>query len=221
LNAGIAKSIVAYREEHGKFTNRKQILKVPKLGEKAFTQCAGFLRIDCGDCILDNTAVHPESYDKAEKLLSLFGYQDEDVKANAIGDLSQKIKAHGESKTCEETGLDLATMKDIVEELKKPGRDIRESLPKPTLRRDIMSMEDLKPGMQLTGMVRNVVDFGAFIDIGVHQDGLVHISRITDKFIKHPSDVLTVGQTVNVTVLEVDLKKKRIALTMLKDGQKK
>jgi uncharacterized protein len=221
LNAGIAKNIVAYREEHGKFTNRKQILKVPKLGEKAFTQCAGFLRIDCGDCILDNTAVHPESYDKAEKLLSLFGYKDEDVKANAIGDLSQKIKSHGETKTCEETGLDLATMKDIVEELKKPGRDIREAMPKPTLRRDIMSMEDLKPGMQLTGIVRNVVDFGAFIDIGVHQDGLVHISRITDKFIKHPSDVLTVGQSVNVTVLEVDLKKKRIALTMLKDGKKK
>lgn len=216
LNAGIAKNIVAYREEHGKFTNRKQILKVPKLGEKAFTQCAGFLRIDCGDCILDNTAVHPESYEKAERLLALFRYTDEDVKERRISDLSEKIKAYGEEKVVAETGLDPATMKDIVEELKKPGRDIREALPKPVLRRDIMSMEDLKPGMELTGVVRNVVDFGAFIDIGVHQDGLVHISRITDKFIKHPSDVLTVGQRVKVTVLEVDLKKKRIALTMIK-----
>lgn len=216
LNAGIAKNIVAYREEHGKFTNRKQILKVPKLGEKAFTQCAGFLRIDGGDCILDNTAVHPESYEKAERLLALFRYTDEDVKEHKISDLSEKIKAYGEEKVLADTELDIATMKDIVEELKKPGRDIRESLPKPVLRRDIMNMEDLKPGMELTGVVRNVVDFGAFIDIGVHQDGLVHISRITDKFIKHPSDVLTVGQSVKVTVLEVDPKKKRIALTMLK-----
>ena len=216
LNAGIAKNIVAYREEHGKFTNRKQILKVPKLGEKAFTQCAGFLRIDCGDNILDNTAVHPESYEGAEKLLALFGYQDEDVKANALSDLSAKIKTFGEGKVCEQTGLDLATMKDVVEELKKPGRDIRDALPKPVLRRDVMSMDDLKPGMKFTGVVRNVVDFGAFVDIGVHQDGLVHISRITDKFIRHPSDALTVGQTVEVTVLEVDPKKKRIALTMLK-----
>lgn len=220
LNAGIAKNIVSYREEHGKFTNRKQLMKVSKLGEKAFTQCAGFLRIDCGDCILDNTAVHPESYEKAEKLLSLFGYGDEDVRANKIADLAEKVKAYGEKKAEADTGLDGATMKDIVEELKKPGRDIRDSLPKPVLRRDIMSMEDLKPGMQLTGVVRNVVDFGAFIDIGVHQDGLVHLSRITDRYIKHPSDVLTVGQTVSVTVLEVDVKKKRIALTMLKDAKK-
>ncbi|MBP5242350.1 MAG: helix-hairpin-helix domain-containing protein, partial [Clostridia bacterium] len=220
LNAGIAKNIVSYREEHGKFTNRKQILKVPKLGEKAFTQCAGFLRIDCGDNILDNTAVHPESYAGAERLLSLFGYTDEDVKAHNIADLSEKVKSYGEKKASEETGLDIATMKDIVEELKQPGRDIRDALPKPTLRRDIRSMEDLKPGMELTGVVRNVVDFGAFIDIGVHQDGLVHISRITDRYIKHPSDVLTVGQTVSVTVLEVDLKKKRIELTMLKNSKK-
>ena len=216
LNAGIARNIVAYREEHGKFTNRKQILKVSKLGEKAFTQCAGFLRVEGGDCILDNTAVHPESYEKAERLLALFHYTDEDVKARKISDLSEKIKSYGVNKAAEDTGLDIATMKDIVEELKKPGRDIREALPKPVLRRDIMGMEDLKPGMELTGVVRNVVDFGAFIDIGVHQDGLVHISRITDRFIKHPSDVLTVGQSVKVTVLEVDLKKKRIALTMLK-----
>ncbi len=220
LNAGIAKNIVAYREEHGKFTNRNQLLKVSKLGEKAFTQCAGFLRIDCGDNILDNTAVHPESYEKAEKLLALFGYSDEDVKASKTVDLAERVKSYGAQKALDDTGLDEATMKDIVEELKKPGRDIRDALPKPTLRRDIMGMEDLKVGMQLSGVVRNVVDFGAFIDIGVHQDGLVHISRITDKFIKHPSDVLTVGQAVTVTVLEVDLQKKRIALTMLKDGKK-
>ncbi len=219
LNAGIAKNIVAYREENGKFTNRRQLMKVSKLGEKAFTQCAGFLRIDGGDCILDNTAVHPESYEKAEKLLALFGYTDEDVRARKISDLAEKVKAYGEKKAEEETGLDGATMHDIVEELKKPGRDIRDSLPKPVLRRDIMSMEDLKPGMELTGVVRNVVDFGAFVDIGVHQDGLVHISRITDRYIKHPSDVLTVGQTVKVTVLEVDLKKKRIALTMIKNDK--
>ncbi len=220
LNAGIAKNIVTYRETNGKFTNRNQLLKVPKLGEKVYTQCADFLRIDCGDNILDNTAVHPESYEKAEKLLALFGYGDEDVKANKIADLAEKVKAYGEKKASEDTGLDGATMKDIVEELKKPGRDIRDALPKPVLRRDIMSMEDLKPGMQLTGVVRNVVDFGAFIDIGVHQDGLVHLSRITERYIKHPSDVLTVGQNVTVTVLEVDLKKKRIALTMLKDNKK-
>ena len=219
LNAGIAKNIVAYRETNGKFTNRRQLMKVPKLGEKAFTQCAGFLRIDGGDCILDNTAVHPESYEKAEKLLALFGYTDEDVRAHKIADLAEKVKAYGQKKAEAETDLDGATLHDIVEELKKPGRDIRDSLPKPVLRRDIMSMEDLKPGMELTGVVRNVVDFGAFVDIGVHQDGLVHISRITDRYIKHPSDVLTVGQTVKVTVLEVDLKKKRIALTMLKNDK--
>ena len=220
LNAGIAKNIVAYREEHGKFTNRRQILKVPKLGEKAFQQCAGFLRIDGGDNILDNTAVHPESYERAEKLLALFGYTDDDVKNHRTADLSDKIRCRGEKNGAEETGLDEATMRDIVEELKKPGRDIRENLPRPTLRRDIRGIDDLKVGMKLTGVVRNVVDFGAFVDIGVHQDGLVHISRITDKFIRHPSDVLTVGQTVNVTVLEVDKQKKRIALTMLEKEKK-
>lgn len=220
LNTGIAKNIVAYREEHGKFTNRKQLMKVSKLGEKAFTQCAGFLRIDGGDCILDNTAVHPESYGKAEKLLSLFGYSDADVAEGRISELPKKMKSYGESKTLEDTGLDAATLHDIIEELRKPGRDIRETLPKPVLRRDIMSIEDLKPGMELTGTVRNVVDFGAFVDIGVHQDGLVHLSRITDRYIKHPSDVLTVGQTVQVTVLDVDLKKGRIALTMIKPKKK-
>ena len=214
LNAGIAKNIVDYRNAHGKFTSRKQLLKVPKLGEKAFTQCAGFLRIDCGDNILDNTAVHPESYDKAETLLKLFSYTKEDVRARKIADLKQKISSYGAEKAAAATGLDKATLMDVVTELMKPGRDIRDALPAPTLRSDIMGIEDLKVGMELTGTVRNVVDFGAFIDIGVHQDGLVHISEITDKYIKHPSEALKVGQVVTVRVKEVDVKKNRIGLTM-------
>jgi uncharacterized protein len=216
LNAAVAKNIVAYREENGKFRSRRQLLKVPKLGEKAYTQCAGFLRISGGDNILDNTAVHPESYEKAEKLLSLFSYTKDDVKACKIDDLRQKIKAYGNAKVANETGLDGATLDDIVTELMKPGRDIRDSLPAPMLRKDVMSINDLKAGMELTGTVRNVVDFGAFIDIGVHQDGLVHISEITDKYIKHPSEALKVGQIVTVRIKEVDLKKNRIALTMKK-----
>ena len=219
LNAAVAKNIVAYRETNGKFKTRKQLLKVPKLGEKAYTQCAGFLRIDNGENILDNTAVHPESYGKAEKLLSLFSYTKEDVKARAIADLRQKIKAYGEDKAAKETDLDKATMMDIVTELIKPGRDIREGLPAPTLRKDVMSISDLKAGMELTGTVRNVVDFGVFIDIGVHQDGLAHISELTDKYIRHPSEVVKVGQVVQVRVKEVDLKKNRIALTMKKKTQ--
>lgn len=214
LNAGIAKNIVTYREENGKFYSRKEILKVPKLGEKAFTQCAGFLRITDGKNILDNTAVHPESYAAAEKLLQLFGYTDEDVKARKISDLPEKVKSYGEDKAAKETGLDVPTLKDIVAELIKPGRDIRDALPKPQLRRDIMDINDLMTGMELVGTVRNVVDFGVFVDIGVHQDGLVHISEITDKYIKHPSEVLKVGQTVTVWVKEVDVKKNRIGLTM-------
>ena len=216
LNSSVAKNIVAYREENGRFKSRKQLLKVPKLGEKAYTQCAGFLRIDGGENILDNTAVHPESYTKAEKLLSLFSYTKEDVKARRISDLRQKIKAYGEEKAAKETELDSATLSDIVTELMKPGRDIREGLPAPTLRKDIMGIEDLRVGMELTGTVRNVVDFGAFIDIGVHQDGLVHISEITERYIKHPSEVLKVGQVVQVWVKEVDVKKNRIGLTMKK-----
>ena len=214
LNSGVAKNIVAYREENGKFKSRKQLLKVPKLGEKAYTQCAGFLRIDGGENILDNTAVHPESYAKAEKLLALFSYTKEDVKARRIDDLRQKIKAYGEEKAAKETELDKATLNDIITELMKPGRDIREGLPAPILRKDIMGIEDLKVGMELTGTVRNVVDFGAFIDIGVHQDGLVHISEITERYIRHPSEVLKVGQIVQVRVKEVDVKKNRIGLTM-------
>ncbi len=216
LNGAVAKNIVAYREEKGRFKSRKQLLKVPKLGEKAYTQCAGFLRIDGGEDILDNTAVHPESYAKAERLLALFSYTKEDVKARKIDDLRSKIKAYGEDKAAQETELDKATLLDIVAELMKPGRDIRDGLPAPMLRTDVMSMEDLKVGMELTGTVRNVVDFGAFIDIGVHQDGLVHISQITDRYIKHPSEVLKVGQVVKVWVKEVDLKKNRIGLTMKK-----
>lgn len=216
LNASVAKNIVAYRETNGRFRSRKQLLKVPKLGEKAYTQCAGFLRIDGGDNILDNTAVHPESYDKAEKLLGLFSYTTEDVKARKISDLRQKIKSYGEEKAAEETRLDKATLNDIVTELMKPGRDIREALPAPMLRKDIMGIEDLKVGMEVTGTVRNVVDFGAFIDIGVHQDGLVHISEITDRYIKHPSEVLKVGQVLQVRIKEVDVKKNRIGLTMKK-----
>ena len=219
LNSSVAKNIVTYREANGKFTSRKQLLKVPKLGEKAYTQCAGFLRIDGGDNILDNTAVHPESYEKAEKLLSLFSYTKEDVKARRISDLRDKIKAYGEEKAARETELDKATLNDIVTELMKPGRDIREALPAPMLRKDIMGIEDLRVGMEVTGTVRNVVDFGAFIDIGVHQDGLVHISEITDRYIRHPSEVLKVGQIVQVWIKDVDVKKNRIGLTMKKKNK--
>ena len=221
LNAGIAKNIVTYREENGKFVSRKDILKVPKLGEKAFTQCAGFLRITDGSNILDNTAVHPESYAAAEKLLTLFGYTADDVKAGKISDLPKKVKAYGEEKAAKDAGLDVPTMKDIVAELIKPGRDIRDALPKPILRQDIMDINDLAPGMELIGTVRNVVDFGAFVDIGVHQDGLVHLSEITDRYIRHPSDVLEVGQTVTVWVKDVDVKKNRIGLTMKNPATKK
>ena len=220
LNAGVAKNIVAYREQHGKFTDRKQILNVPKLGEKAFTQCAGFLRIPGGENILDNTAVHPESYEAAERLLKLFGFTDEDVKAGAIADLPKKVKEYGEARAAEETGMDVPTLKDIVAELIKPGRDVRDALPQPVLRSDVMDIKDLMPGMELVGTVRNVVDFGAFVDIGVHQDGLVHLSEITDRYVQHPSDVLEVGQRVTVWVKEADVKKNRISLTMKKPRAK-
>lgn len=221
LNAGIAKNIVSYREEHGRFSSRKEILKVPKLGEKAFTQCAGFLRIPGGENILDNTAVHPESYTAAQKLLELFGYTAKDVEENGISDLPEKVKEYGEEKAAAEAGLDVPTLRDVVAELIKPGRDIRDSLPQPILRQDVMDINDLAPGMELVGTVRNVVDFGAFVDIGVHQDGLVHLSEITDRFIKHPSDMLEVGQRVTVWVKDVDVKKKRIGLTMKNPARKK
>lgn len=214
LNAGIAKNIVAYREENGAFTERKQLLKVSKLGAKAFEQCAGFLRVPGGTNIFDNTAVHPESYAKAEKLLSLFGYTTDDVRNNNLSDLPAKVKEFGEDKAAEYCELDKATMNDIISELIKPGRDVRDSLPAPKLRRDIMGIEDLAVGMEVEGTVRNVIDFGAFIDIGVHQDGLVHVSEISDKYIRHPSDVLKVGQRVKAVIINLDVKKQRIGLSI-------
>ena len=214
INATSAKNIVKYREENGAFTSRAQIKKVPRIGAKAFEQCAGFLRIPGGRDILDNTGVHPESYDAAKALLDTFGYTTADVKNGALADLRTKAEAYGMDALAEKLSIGVPTLTDIIAELEKPGRDIRDGLPKPQLRSDILGMEDLVPGMVLTGVVRNVIDFGAFVDIGVHQDGLVHISRIGSKFIKHPSEVLAVGDVVEVKVLEVDLKKKRIALTM-------
>lgn len=220
LNSGIAKNIVTYREENGKFTSRSQLLKVSKLGAKAYEQCAGFLRIPDGKNIMDNTAVHPESYEKAEKLLSLFGYADNDVRERKLVELPQKVKEYGEDKAAEYCELDKATMNDIIAELVKPGRDIRDSLPQRQLRKDIMSIDDLEVGMVVEGTVRNVIDFGAFVDIGVHQDGLVHISEITDRFIKHPSDVLKVGQQVKAVIITLDKKKQRIGLSLKQVSQK-
>ncbi len=220
LNSGIAKNIVTYREENGKFTSRSQLLKVSKLGAKAYEQCAGFLRIPDGKNIMDNTAVHPESYEKAEKLLSLFGYADKDVRERKLAELPQKVKEYGEDKAAEYCELDKATMNDIIAELVKPGRDIRDSLPQRQLRKDIMSIDDLEVGMVVEGTVRNVIDFGAFVDIGVHQDGLVHISEITDRFIKHPSDVLKVGQQVKAVIITLDKKKQRIGLSLKQVSQK-
>lgn len=214
LNASVAKNIVAYREEHGKFKSRKELLKVSKLGEKAFTQCAGFMRIPGAKNILDNTGVHPESYEGTEKLLALFGYTDKDVESGNLGELKDKIKAYGTKRVCEETGLGAETLNDIVTELLKPGRDVRDSLPKPMLRADLMDINDLVPGMKIKGTVRNVTDFGAFIDIGVHQDGLVHVSEISDRFVRHPSEVLKVGDVVEATVISVDVRKKRIGLSL-------
>ncbi len=220
LNSGIAKNIVAYREENGKFTSRAQLLKVSKLGAKAYEQCAGFLRITDGKNILDNTAVHPESYKKAEKLLSLFGYTEADVRERKLDELPKKVKAYGEDKAAEYCELDKATMSDIITELVKPGRDIRDSLPQRQLRKDILGIEDLSVGMIVEGTVRNVIDFGAFVDIGVHQDGLVHISEITDRYIKHPSDVLKVGQQVKAIIITLDKKKQRIGLSLKQVAKK-
>ena len=214
LNGTTAKNVVAYREENGPFTSRAQIKKVPKLGPKAFQQCAGFLRVPESKSVLDNTAVHPESYDAAKALLELMGYTLADVRAEKLADLPQRLKAYGEAKAAEAVGVGIPTLQDITSELLKPGRDVREELPQPILRTDVMEMKDLKPGMVLSGTVRNVIDFGAFVDIGVHQDGLVHISQISNKFIKHPSEVLSVGDVVKVIVLDVDEKKKRIGLSI-------
>ncbi len=212
INGTVAKNIITYREENGKFKSRKELLKVPKLGNKAFEQCAGFMRIADGDNVLDNTSVHPESYAAANELLKKLDYTPDDVINDNISDI--KSRANDKSKLADELGIGEMTLDDIIDSLLKRGRDPREELPTPVLRSDIMSMEDLKPGMILTGTVRNVIDFGAFVDIGVHQDGLVHISQICDKYIKHPTDVLSLGDTVKVKVLDVDVKKKRISLTM-------
>ena len=220
LNGATAKNIVKYREENGPFTTRKQILKVPKLGPKAFQQCAGFLRVPESRSPLDNTAVHPESYGAAEKLLELCGHGMADVKAGKLGALKDELAAYGQDRAAEVCGVGVPTLLDVAAELMKPGRDPRDELPAPVLRTDVLDMKDLKPGMELKGTVRNVIDFGAFVDIGVHQDGLVHISQICDRFIKHPSEVLSVGDVVTVWVKEVDEKKKRISLTMRKDKVK-
>lgn len=214
LNASVCKNIVKYREDNGAFNSRAELKKVPKLGPKAFEQCAGFLRVPESRNPLDNTGVHPESYTVAKELLKLAGYTDTEIKSAKFGDLSVRVKKLGEKSLAEKLGIGLPTFKDIVKELSKPGRDPRDEMPQPMLRSDVLDINDLKEGMELTGTVRNVIDFGAFIDIGVHQDGLVHISQICDKFIKHPSEVLKVGDIVKVKILSVDVKKSRISLTM-------
>ena len=214
LNGTTAKNIVAYREANGAFPDRKRLLKVPKLGPKAYEQCAGFLRVPESGNVLDNTGVHPESYAAAEQLLALCGFSDEDVRRGAVAQLGQKVKAMGEAAVAEKLGIGVPTLRDVVKELMKPGRDLRSDLPAPILRTDVLEMKDLKPGMVLTGTVRNVIDFGVFVDIGVHQDGLVHISQVCNKFIKHPSEAVAVGDVVKVVVLDVDEKKHRISLSM-------
>ena len=214
ISAAIAKNIVAFREENGRFESRAQLKKVPKLGPKAYEQCAGFLRISDGKNPLDATAVHPESYAAAKALLSVLGFSETDIGTPALSSLSARVSAFGEEKLAQEIAVGLPTLSDIISELQKPGRDPRDELPAPLLRTDVLEMKDLKPDMELIGTVRNVIDFGAFVDIGVHQDGLVHISQICDRFIKHPSEVLKVGETVKVRVLSVDEKKGRISLTM-------
>ena len=214
LNKTTAKNIVTYREENGPFTSRKGITKVPKLGPKAFQQCAGFLRVPESGQVLDNTAVHPESYAAAEKLIALCGYSMAEVSAGKIEELPKRLEAYGVKKAAEECGVGEPTLRDIAAELLKPGRDPRDELPPVLLRQDVLEIKDLKPGMELTGTVRNVIDFGVFVDIGVHQDGLVHISQISEKFIRHPSEVLAVGDIVKVVVLDVDEKKHRISLSI-------
>ena len=214
INATAAKNIVKYREENGEFKTRAQITKVPRIGAKAFEQCAGFLRIPGGKEILDNTGVHPESYAAARALLSMFDYTEEDLKGGDLSFLRSKVIKKGPARVAEALGIGEPTLMDIISELEKPGRDIRDGFDAPVLREDVMSLSDLKPDMILTGTVRNVTDFGAFVDIGVHQDGLVHISQLSSKFIKHPSEAVSLGDVVKVKVLAVDIKKKRISLTM-------
>lgn len=221
INSSVAKNIVSYREENGAFSSRTQLKKVPKLGAKAFEQCAGFVRVPESKNVLDNTGVHPESYDAAKELLQLCGYSVSDVSNDDISSLKAKIALlGGEDKVAEKLGIGVPTLTDIVKELLKPGRDPRDELPPPLLRTDVMDIKDLTPGMELKGTVRNVIDFGVFVDIGVHQDGLVHISQITNRYIKHPSEVLKVGDIVTVWVLSTDIKKNRISLTMKNEKAK-
>ena len=205
LNATVCKNIVAYREENGAFHSRAELKKVPKLGPKAFQQCAGFLRVPESKNPLDNTGVHPESYKSAMELLLILDYSDEEIKSGKFPDLPKHVKAAGVKTLADKIGVGVPTLADIVKELSKPGRDPRDEMPAPMLRSDVLDIKDLKEGMELKGTVRNVIDFGAFVDIGVHQDGLVHISQICDKYIKHPSEVLKVGDIVNVKILSVDL----------------
>ena len=214
ISSAVAKNIVTYREEEGAFTSRTQLKKVPKLGLKAFEQCAGFLRIKNAKNPLDNTSVHPESYGAAKIILEKCGFSAADINLNKLSELPVKVKEYGKKKLAAEAGIGVLTLTDIVNELVKPGRDPRENIEQPVLRSDVMSIEDLKEGMTLTGTVRNVIDFGAFVDIGVHQDGLVHISQLSDKYVKHPTDVVAIGDIVKVKILEVDPAKKRISLTM-------
>lgn len=214
LNSTVCKNIVAYREENGAFGSRAELKKVPKLGPKAFEQCAGFLRVPESRDPLDNTGVHPESYKTAKELLKLAGYSAAEIKSAKFGDLPERVKPLGTAQLATQLGIGLPTLNDIIKELSKPGRDPRDEMPKPMLRSDVLDINDLKEGMELTGTVRNVIDFGAFVDIGVHQDGLVHISQICDRYLKHPSEVLKVGDIVKVKILSVDVKKGRISLTM-------
>lgn len=214
LNATVCNNIVKYREENGAFSSRSELKKVPKLGPKAFEQCAGFLRVAESKNPFDNTGVHPESYSNAKELLKTLDYSDKDIKSGGYSDLSARVKNFGSKKLADIVEIGLPTLDDIVKELSKPGRDPRDELPAPMLRSDVLDIKDLKEGMELKGTVRNVIDFGAFIDIGVHQDGLVHISQICDKYIKHPSEVLKVGDIVKVKILSVEPEKNRIALTM-------
>lgn len=222
INSTVAKNIVTYREENGRFTDRKQLLKVSKLGKKEFEQCAGFLRVRDGKNPLDNTAVHPESYDAASSLLNEYGFTIADVSHGGAKEISEKADALGIENISKNLGIGIPTLTDIISELKKPGRDLRDELPPPLLRSgDVMEIKDLKPDMELVGTVRNVIDFGIFVDIGVHEDGLVHISQICSRYIKHPLEAVKVGDIVKVRVLDVDVKKKRISLTMRLDGDEK
>ncbi|MGL5821665.1 MAG: Tex family protein [Sarcina sp.] len=214
INATIAKNIVEYREENGKFKTRKELLKVKRLGQKAYEQCAGFLRVAESKEALDNTGVHPESYKAARELIKLLGYTEEDLKKGNLLDVDSRVKLKGVKELAEKLEVGEPTLNDIIKEIKKPGRDPREEMPKPIFKSGVINMEDLKPGMKLMGTVRNVSDFGAFVDIGVHQDGLVHKSQMADRFIKHPLDVVSLGDVIEVTILDVDLKRKRISLTM-------